>query len=175
MDFYEVIKTRRSIREYTDKPIPDEVLERVLNAARIAPSGGNHQPTRLIVLKDPDAIKALAEIYCGEEYRQAPVIIVACGKVVGFNRGQYMGDYSMLMDVAVAMDHLILAARAEGLATCWKGSFDNAVLKPHFGIPENFQIVALTALGYPEGNPFVETDKRIPLNEFVCENKWCFE
>ena len=175
MDFYEVIKTRRSVRSFSDEPIPEEVLERVLNAARIAPSGSNRQPTRLIVVKDAAARKALVPLCHGQRFvGEAPVVIVACGRNLDYNRGGYMGDMSMLVDVTIAFDHLTLAARAEGLGTCWIGSFDNAAVKEHLGIPENFEVVAATPLGYPEGSPFVETTDRLPLEEITCDEKWEF-
>ena len=175
MDFYEVIKTRRSVRSFSDKAIPDDVLERVLNAARIAPSGSNRQPTRLIVVKDPKARKALAPLCEGQGFvAAAPVAIVACGRNIGYNRGGYMGDMAMLVDVSIAFDHLTLAARAEGLGTCWIGSFDNAGLKKHLGIPDDFNVVAATPLGYPSGDAFVETANRLPLEGIACEETWGF-
>lgn len=173
MEFYEVLKTRRSVRSFRDKPIPEAVLKRVLNAARTAPSGSNRQPTRLIVVKAPAARKALVPLCGGQRFvAGAPVVIVACGQNIHYNRGEYMGDFAMLVDVSIAFDHLVLAARAEGLGTCWIGSFDNAKLKKHLGVPKDFEVVAVTPLGYPEGNPFVETDDRLPLDRIVSEEKW---
>ena len=175
MDFYEVIVTRRSVRSFSDRLVPQDVLERVLNAARIAPSGSNRQPTRLIVVKDPRAREALVPLCEGQGFvAQAPVVVVACGRNIRYDRGAYMGDMAMLVDVSIALDHLILAARAEGLGTCWIGSFNNERLKKHLGVPAEFQIVALTPLGYPRDNPFVETTNRLPLEEIVCDEKWRF-
>jgi len=78
----------------------------------------------------------------------------------------------MIVDVTIAMDHLILAARAEGLGTCWIGSFNNDQIKELLGIPGGWWVVALTPLGYPEGEPFAETTDRKPLGEIVSENRW---
>lgn len=173
MDFYEVIKTRRSVRSFSKKPIPEDVLRRVLNAARIAPSGSNRQPTRLIVVKAAKARKALVPLCHGQSFvADAPVVVVACGQNIHYNRGGYMGDLAMVVDVSIAFDHLILAARAEGLGTCWIGSFDNTKLKKHLNVPEACEVVALTPLGLPEGNPFVATDDRLPLDEIVSEETW---
>jgi nitroreductase len=175
MDFYEVIRTRRSVRSFSDRSVPDDVLGRVLDAARIAPSGSNRQPTRLIVVKDPAARAALVPLCEGQGFvAQAPVVIVACGRNIHYNRGGYMGDMAMLVDVSIALDHLILAARSEGLGTCWIGSFDNARLKSHLGIPRDFEVVALTPLGYPKGRPFHETEDRLPLDQVACEERWRF-
>lgn len=174
MDFYEVIKTRRSVRSYSSKPISDEVLKKVLNAARIAPSGNNRQPWKFIIIKDTERKKKIAEL-CDEQYfiAEAPVVIVACGKNIHYNRGRWMGDYSMIVDVSIAVDHLTLAARAEGLGTCWIGSFDNEKIKKFLKIPDDVNIVAITPLGYPE-NPsvFKETQNRKNLEEIICYEEW---
>jgi len=147
----------------------------VLDAARVAPSGSNRQPTRLIVVKEASARKALAPLCEGQGFvAEAPVVVVACGRNIQYNRGGYMGDFSMLVDVTIAFDHLQLAARAEGLGTCWIGSFNNDALKKHLGVPDDFEVVALTPLGYPEGDPFVETRNRLALDETVCEETWQF-
>ncbi len=173
MDFYEVINTRRSVRSYKSDPIPEEVLKRVLNAARFAPSGGNRQPTRFILIRDEKRKKQLVPLCNGQSFiSQAPVVIAGCGQDIRINRGGYMGKLSMLIDVAIAFDHLTLAARAEGLGTCWIGSFDNSGIKKFLKVPEDFHIVALTPLGYPLGDPFVETTNRLPLEQLICEDEW---
>lgn len=128
MEFYEVVRTRRSVRSYKPDPVPDEVLKRVLEAVRIAPSGSNRQPWKFIIVKDEELKKKVAECCHGQMFiTEAPIVIVACGYNIHYNRGGYMGDLSMLVDVSIAMTHLILAARAEGLGTCWIGAFDNDV------------------------------------------------
>ena len=175
MEFYDVIKTRRSVRSYKPDPIPENVLNRVMNAARIAPSGSNRQPNRYILVRDNAQRQALVPLCNGQKFiSQAPIIVVACGKEIQTNRGGYMGNLSVLLDVAIAVDHLTLAAREEGLGTCWIGSFKNAEIKAFLKIPETFQVVALTPLGYPDGNPFVEITDRISLDRIVCEDTWRF-
>ncbi len=174
MDFYEVIKTRRSVRSYKKDDIPEDVLKRVLNAARIAPSGSNRQPWRFIVIKDEQRKKKIAELCHNQSFiAQAPVVIAGCGRNIHYNRGEWMGDYSVLVDVAIAFDHLTLAARAEGLGTCWIGSFDNDAIKNFLGIPADYNVVALTPLGYPASdNAFHETKDRLALEELVFYEKW---
>ena len=78
----------------------------------------------------------------------------------------------MIVDVSIAVDHLTLAARAEGLGTCWIGSFSNAKLKEFFKLPNDVNVVALTPLGYPEGDPFTDPEGRIPMDEFVMWEVW---
>lgn len=173
MDFYEVVRTRRSVRSFRPDPIPQEVLDRILDAARIAPSGSNRQPTRLIVVRSQKVKHDLVPMCHDQAFiATAPVVVVACGRDIKHNRGEWMGRYAMIVDVAIAVDHLTLAARAEGLGTCWIGSFKNAALKEYFGLPEEVEVVALTPLGYPQGSPFADPEGRIPLAEFVYWDRW---
>lgn len=173
MDLYDVIRTRRSVRKYRPDAIPHEVLIRVLDAARIAPSGSNRQPTRLIVVKDAATRQKLVPMCHDQAFiATAPVVICAVGRDIEFDRGDWMGDYAMIVDVVIAVDHLTLAARAEGLGTCWIGSFNNVKLKEFFRLPDDVNVVALTPLGYPDGDPFVEPEGRIPLEEFVMWDGW---
>ncbi len=148
MDFYEVIRTRRSIRSYKPDPVPDEVLNKVLEAARIAPSGSDRQPWKFIIVKNEEIKRKLAPACGGQDFiSQAPLVVVACGYNIKYNRGGYMGDMSMLVDVSIAFTHLILAARAEGLGTCWIGLFNNQKLKRILNIPPDVNVVAMTPLG----------------------------
>ena len=118
MDLYEVVRTRRSIRSYMTDPIPDEVLSRVLEAVRVAPSGSNRQPWHWILVKDEEKKQSLAKICNSQMWiAEAPVVIVACGRNLNYNRAGYMGDMSILVDTSIAFTHLILAARNEGLGT----------------------------------------------------------
>jgi len=174
MEFYEVINTRRSVRSYKKDPIPDDVIKRVLNSARIAPSGSNRQPWKFIIIKDEERKKKMVELCEGQRFiAEAPILIVACGRNIHYNRGGWMGDYSMIVDVAIAVDHLTLAARAEGLGTCWIGSFDNEGIKKFLEIPDDVNVVALTPIGYPKDpSVFKETKNRKRLEEIICYEKW---
>jgi len=175
MEFYEVIKTRRSVRSYKPDPIPEDVLERVLDAARIAPSGSNRQPWKFIVVKDEETKKKLVPACHNQSWiADAPVIIVACARELDYNRGGYMGKLSGVMDAAIAFTHLILAARTEGLGTCWIGSFDNERVKEILEVPKGWNVAALTPLGYPAGGEgvFRETTDRKPLEEIVSTDKF---
>lgn len=174
MDSYEVIKTRRSIRSYKKTQIPQDVLNRVLNGARIAPSGSNRQPWRFIIIKEQEKRNKIAKLCHNQLFiADAPVVIVCCGKNINYNRGGWMDDYSMLVDAAIAFDHLTLAARAEGLGTCWIGSFDNEEIKSFLKIPEDVNVVAITPLGYPEKDTlFCESMDRLPLEEIIYYEIW---
>ncbi|MFQ6095813.1 MAG: nitroreductase family protein [Candidatus Bathyarchaeia archaeon] len=173
MDFYEVIRTRRSIRSYRPDPVPEEVLNRVLDAARIAPSGSNRQPWKFIIVKD-ETVKRRLIPACGNQsfIAEAPVVIVACGHNINYNRGGYMGDMSVLVDVSIAFTHLILAARAEGLGTCWIGAFNNEEVKKILGIPNDVNVVGITPLGYPKDEKFREPGSRKSLDGIVSTDKF---
>ena len=174
MDFYEVISTRRSIRKYKRDEIPEDVLKRVLNAGRIAPSGSNRHAVRIIVIRDPERKKKMVPLCKGQEFvADAPVLLAACAKNLNYNRGDYMGNFSMLVDGAIVVDHMTLTARAEGLATCWIGSFSNDGIKKALSIPEDVNVVALTPLGYPASNNLFSLPKdKKELEEIVYYEKW---
>lgn len=103
----------------------------------------------------------------------APLIVVACGQRLPINRGGYMGEMSILIDVSIAFTQLILAARAEGLGTCWIGAFNNEELKKLLGVPSEFEVVAATPLGYPsDSDIFTESENRKTMNEILSVNKF---
>jgi len=150
MDVHEAIRTRRSIRAYSSQPIPENVMQRMRDALRFAPSACNFQPWHFIFVTQPKLRQKLGRIANDQLWiAQAPVIVVACG----FPRQAYktMGGYgnSVDIDVAIALDHLTLAAVAEGLGTCWIGAFDEADAKDLLQIPPDLKVVAMTPLGYP--------------------------
>jgi nitroreductase len=166
MEFYEVINKRRSIRAYKKDPVEDNKLSRILNAARLAPTAANRQPYSLIVVKDEETKQKLKDAYSQEWFFTAPVIICACAlpdNAWKRNDGKGYVD----VDVAIAMDHLILAASAEGLGTCWIAAFKPEVVREVLNIPDNMEPLVLTPLGYPESIP--ESTFRKPLEEMVRE------
>ena len=149
MDFFELIYKRKSIRKYLDKPVEEEKLNKVLDAARIAPSAVNFQPWTFYVIRDKYMKEKFKEVYAKEWFYTAPVII--CGfydRNVSYKRrhdGREFGE----VDVTIALDHLILAAHALGLGTCWIGAYQEEKLKELLGVPDNMVPVCLTPLGYP--------------------------
>ncbi|MEO0162509.1 MAG: nitroreductase family protein [candidate division WOR-3 bacterium] len=154
MEFYEVIKKRRSVRKYKSDPIPDEVLKRILEAGRIAPSAKNIQPWKFVVIKDSETKKRIAEACRGQHWMaDADVIICGCAleKIAWGRMGGYMSSFAV--DLAIAMDHIILAATNEGLGTCWIGAFEEKKVKEILGIPDDVRVVALTPIGYPAEEP----------------------
>jgi nitroreductase len=177
MEFMDVVTARKSVRDYEDKPVEEEKLTNILEAARWAPSWGNKQATKYIVVTDKKRIEDLSNMFMGF-VKKAPVVVVACAnpKDSGSRNGM---DY-YLVDVGISMQQLVLAATNVGLGTCWIGGFDEDKVKKALGIPENIKIVALTPLGYAANTSMknklvrstVGADKRKPLEELVHREKW---
>jgi nitroreductase len=171
MEFNEVLFRRRSIRGYKADPIPAEVLERVLDSLRVCPSAANQQPRHFVVVKDPAVRRRLREAYDREWLSQAPVIVAGCvdpskawKRHDGFNAAE--------IDLAIAFDHLTLAAANEGLGTCWICNFDEPLAKEILRIPSGIRLVAMTPLGYPDPSVALRPFTRKALNEIVHYEKW---
>ncbi len=165
MDVIEAVKKRRSVRVYQNKPVPDEKLKRILEAARLAPSARNSQSHKFIAVKDPQLRKELANKATSESFiGGAPVIIVA----VALDPEYVMsgGVPAHPVDIAIALDHMTLVAVEEGLGTCWIGAFYQDQVKQMLGIPKKYKVVALLSVGYPAGSPRKKFRK--PLEEIVC-------
>jgi len=142
LDVFEAIQKRRSIRSYEPTPVPIEKLRKVLEAARLAPSAGNIQPWRFIVVLDPDKRRKIAKgCRYGHFLAQSPVVIVGCGDQKASPRWH-------AIDTSIAMENLVLAATGEGLGTCWIGVFNEKGIREMLKIPSDLKIVALLALGY---------------------------
>ena len=164
MDLYEAITTRRSVRAYAADPVEDDKLLRVLEAARLAPSAANRQPIRIHVVRDAAVRQALREAYSQDWFVSAPVIIcVSSRPSAAWHRSD--GKCYADVDAAIAMDHLTLAARAEGLGTCWIGAFKPDALRAALALPDDLEPVAMTPLGYAADQP--EPTPRKPLDEMV--------
>ena len=165
MEFKEVIEKRESIRDYEDKPIPQDKLLRVLEAARLAPSGSNRQPWKFVVVKDRQTRQKLAQAAEGQTFvGKAPVVIAAVATMPELVMICGVAEYPV--DLAIAVDHLTLAAVDEGLGTCWIGAFSQEKVREILKIPKSCQTVALLPLGFPKqpGRPKV----RKSLDEIVC-------
>lgn len=164
MSFLELVKRRFSVRSYEKREVPDDLLEAVLEAGRLAPSAANRQAWRFIVVKDERQRRALGEAYPREWFWSAPVILVVCiepGKAWVRSDGKNYAD----VDGAIAMDHMTLCAADLGLGTCWIGAFEPAKVRRVLGIPEHIEPLAMTPLGYP-AEP-VRGKSRKPLHEIV--------
>lgn len=170
MEFNEVIRTRRRVRAYRPDPIPEAILRRILDNARLAPSGNNRQPWHFYVVRKPDLKQQIARLACGQMFiAEAPLVIACCGKRYPNSYG-WLGDKAYLIDCTIAFDHLTLTARNEGLGTCWIGAFDHEGVKEKLKIPAGLDVIMLTPLGYPsDTNAFHETRNRHPLEGIMTE------
>jgi nitroreductase len=165
MTFLDLAKKRASVRSFLDKPVSDERIESVLEAGRWAPSACNIQPWVFIVIKRNESRGLLETVYNRAWFLQAPVVIaVCCNHGISWKRadGKDFGD----IDIAIALDHMTLAAAEAGLGTCWVGNFDPAKAREVLSIPQHIDIVAFTPLGYPDPHPS-RPKTRKALNEIV--------
>lgn len=165
MDVFEAIKNRRSIRKYQERDIEEEKLERILEAARLAPSARNRQEWRFIIVKDRTKREELVKEASPHQLfmLQAPIIIVAY--VLDKDYIMRCGVPAHYIDVAIALTHIHLQAVEEGLGTCWIGSFYQDKVKKVLNLPEEAEVIQLMTLGYPDENP--DPRPRLPLNEIV--------
>ncbi|MHB8896679.1 MAG: nitroreductase family protein [Candidatus Geothermincolia bacterium] len=186
MDVFEAIETRRSIRRYKDKPVPPELLDKVLEAARVAPSTSNTQSWKFKVVTDPALRKQIRDSAYGQRFlEQAPVVIACCvdfdafkdrGKqtrklvksgvrpslemilrsVIGGKGKEFDPERVVIngtMNVSIAVEHMILAAQALGLGTCWVRAFKAQEVSDILGLPENVSVLSLLPLGFPDETP----------------------
>jgi nitroreductase len=169
MEFSELIETRYSVRAYKPDPVEDDVLQQVLEAARLAPTAINAQPFQLIVIHTAGREAELRRIYRRDWFVQAPLVICICGiPAEGWVRRD--GKNYTEVDVAIVMDHLILAATDVGLGTCWIGAFYPAAAREVLGLPDGVEPIAFTPLGYPADQP--RPKKRKALSELVRYERW---
>lgn len=165
MNVFEAIKKRRSVRAYKDTPVPKEKILKIIEAARLAPSAGNRQPWRFIVVTRKDLRERLMEASFGQKFvGEAPVVIAAIGLRPEHKMECDVPSYAV--DLAIAVDHMTLVACEEGLGTCWIGAFRQDEVRKILRVPSKYKVVALLTLGYPADKPSPKVRK--PLEEIVC-------
>ena len=170
MEFYDAVKARKSVRAYDSKPVPDDALARILEAARLSPSAKNLQPWHFVVVRDPEKRKVLAEGMWAKFLKEAPIVIAGCG-----NRKK--SPHWSTVDTAIALQTLVLAATAEGLGTCWVGSFQEEKVRAVLKVPEEYDVVCLVAMGYERGKKdlartMVRGARRKPMVEIVSSDSF---
>jgi nitroreductase len=169
MDIYEAIRARRSIRSYKTDAIPEDKLNRVLEAARLAPSARNRQEWKFVVVRDAGARQELVDACNGQAFvAQAPVVLVMCSTE---NKDvMRCGQKTGTVDLSIALSYATLAATAEGLGTCWLGSYLEDKVKSVLGIPAEAMVVAVSPLGIPAESPAARSRK--PASEVVSHDRW---
>jgi len=170
MNVFDAIRKRSSVRNFLDKSIEEEKLSTVLEAGRFAPSAKNRQEWRFVVVKDPEVRRKIAEAANGQSFvGEAPVVIVACAVTDGYVMS--CGQPSYPIDVAIALDHISLAAVEFGLGTCWIGAFYEEKVKEILGIPNGVRVVDLMPIGYPAIQT-VKEKNRLSYDEIVKNEQW---
>jgi nitroreductase len=170
MDVLDAIRKRKSVRKYLDKTVENDKLLAILEAGRLAPSASNRQEWRFVLVRDRETRKKLAEAANSQRFvGEASVVIVACAETD--EHVMRCGQACYPIDVAIALDHITLAAVELGLGTCWIGAFDENEVKQILDIPAEIQVVALMPLGYPSDSS-VANKKRLPLNEIMKYEHW---
>ncbi len=178
-DLLELIQSRRSIRNYQDKAVPDDVLNKILEAVRWSPSWANTQCWEVVVVKDQETKQKLQAVLTptnpgGRAMVEAPVVLVLCGQLnkSGSYKGQVVtkfGDW-FLFDLGIATQSICLTAHSLGLGTVVVGLFDHNQAKQVLGVPEGVELVVMLPLGYPAKEP--AAPKRREIGEFVHQGKF---
>jgi len=165
MELLDAIQNRFSVRSFQQREVPQELIAEILLSAAQAPSAVNFQPWHFIVVRDKSRLEALWKVYQRAWIQSAPVIIVACvNHHESWKRGSDGHDFGEV-DVAIAIDHLTLAATDKGLGTCWVCHFDAPACKKMFELPDHLEPLALIPLGFPATT--APKRKRKPLSEIV--------
>jgi len=171
MEVLEAIKSVKSVSKYKPDPVPEQKVQTVVNAARLAISADNLQPWKFIVVSDEDRKRKLLGMTTdGKKLPDAPLMVVACARLdeAVAMVGGYMNSYPV--DVGMAVAHLTVAATSEGLGTSWVFSFNEEKVKALLGIPVDAHVVGLTALGFPEA--FEPPAGRKHLSEILAYNAY---
>ncbi len=163
-DFFTLIEARYSVRAYTSQPVEPEKLQRVLRAAQLAPTAANYQPFRIVVITTASREAQLRRVYHRDWFVQAPLVVAVCSvPSEGWVRRD--GKNYVDVDATIAMDHLVLAAAAEGLGTCWVAAFNPDAARALLQMPDSIEPLAFTPLGYPADKPGPKIRK--PLSALV--------
>jgi nitroreductase len=153
MEFSELIRYRESVRSYDpERQVEDKILDRVLEAGRIAPSASNRQPWKFVLVSSEEMLAKVKACYLRPWFQDAPHILVLVSNIKESWIRSYDGYNSIEIDAAIAMDHMILAATNEGLGTCWIAAFNPDILKKALSLKDHEVVFAITPLGYPRSD-----------------------
>lgn len=177
----EAIKKRRSIRKYLDKPVPEHLLEEILECGRLAPSDSNTQPWNFIVVRSEEMRTRVAEVSHRQDWMVAAPVFIVCVadvRVASPEKGPMeinedtggIAVKQIILDTAIAGENMVLAAEALGLGTCWVSWFVQEEIRPVLEIPSDKYVVSVLTLGFPAQEP--KQRPRRPLSEIVRYEKW---
>ena len=171
MNVAEAILTRRSVRSYKDKEIPEEKLTKVMESARMAPSARNKQDWKFVIAKEEEKKEQLKEAANGQKFiKEAPAVIA--GVATKPDENLECGVSTGTIDVTIAMDHVTLKAVEEGLGTCWVGAFDQEEVKEILNVPEGGKVVSLMPIGFPEEGLEALYKDRKNTEDIVCYDSY---
>jgi nitroreductase len=168
LDVFEAIKKRRSVRAYTSEEVSEEDVERLIEAARWAPSAGNIQPWEFVIVRNAEKKRRLSDAALHQTFiEEAPVVIVVCADVArsSWGYGSRGTNLYCLQDTAAATENMVLAAQALGLATCWVGAFHEDEVAKAINTPTNVRPVAIVPVGHPAEKP--GAPRKRPMREIV--------
>jgi len=168
MELFDTIKKRRSVRAFTDEGVSDEEVQRLIDAARWAPSAGNIQPWEFVVVRSPEVKRMLAAAALNQTFiEEAPVVIVVCADQTRSGRGYGSRGVNLycIQDTAAATQNLLLAATAMGLGACWVGAFYEEQASKAVKAPRGVRPVAIVPIGHPAEKP--SSRPRRPISEIV--------
>lgn len=171
MNVSEAILTRRSVRSYKDKKIPEEKLQKIIESARMAPSARNKQDWKFVIVQDEEVKDKIHEAANGQKFvKEAPTVVV--GVATKPDEKMECDIPTGIVDVTIAMDHITLKATEEGIGTCWIGAFDQEEVKEILNIPEGCKVVALMPMGYPEEELEVLYKERKNPEDITCRDSY---
>ena len=159
------VLSRRSIRRYEKKDIPSDILEKIIEAGRQAPSAANRQPRRFIILTDYEIKKELSKGLFNRFLKNSPVVIVGCANPKDFLTGKWAS-----IDTAISLQNMVVAAWTLGIGSCWIGDFKEEKVKQLLNIPAKWKVVALVTFGYPAEKP--KQRKKKSTKELFSYNKF---
>ena len=167
MEYGELVRERYSVRKFSDRPVADEMIQTILETARVSPTAVNKQPFRILVLRGAAAMEKLAT--CTPYTFGAPMALVVCGCAEEAWVRPYDGDNAYIIDSAIVGAHIMLAVHNLGLGSTWVGHFDPAALRSAFALADNLEPIAVFPIGHPapEARPASLHAKRRALEETV--------
>ena len=180
MTFDEILKRRRSVRSYDSRPVKEEDIKAICEAARLAPSAHNSQTWRFVAVTERNLIEkicdeAMRPVIRNTWMKTAPLLIVGCSKLDFMTNkvGSFVtGIEYYQIDLGIAMEHIVLKATDLGLGTCWIGWFNEKKVKEILEIPKKIKVLALLTVGYPKTATIIREKKRKPLEEILYMEKW---
>jgi len=165
MSLVDVIISRRSIRRYDRKKVPEDVLKKILEAGRQAPSAGNKQPWHFIIVTDEEIKEKLSHGRWNSFIEESAFTIVGCGHI----GDAYSRKWSTI-DTTIALENMVIAAWALGIGSCWIGDFKEDEVKQLLSIPDDWRVIALITFGYPAEHP--PSKRKKPLEEIANYNRF---